>query len=254
LAWDYAHLMSKLNEPVLPGTAASDYERYLRTDELLALQKPASEMVHRDELLFQTIHQTAELWLKLAAAEVETATSHVDRDETWQAVRLLRRANQCLDLVTSGTMMLEHLAPWDYHSVRRALGHGSGFDSPGFRRTHDLSAPLGAAFDRAIARRGIDLGQLYRDSHVHEDLFQIAERLIDWDQRLVAWRTIHLKLVERIIGGQVIGTQGTPVEVLGRRLDVRHFQELWAVRNALTAEAHTSPDVDREEAGDGHGH
>ena len=43
----YAGLMSKLNDPVLPGTAASDYERYLRTDELLALQKPAGEMLPR---------------------------------------------------------------------------------------------------------------------------------------------------------------------------------------------------------------
>jgi len=233
--------MSKLNDPVLPGTAASDYERYLRTDELLALQKPAGEMLHRDELLFQTIHQTAELWLKLAGAEIETATAFIDSDDTWAAVRLLRRANQCLDLVAAGTMMLEHLAPWDYHDVRRALGHGSGFDSPGFRRAHDLSPLLSAAFDRLVARRGLDLAQIYRESHAHEDVFQIAERLIDWDQRLIAWRTVHLKLVERIIGGQVIGTQGTPVEVLGRRLDVRFFPALWDVRNALTAEAQTSP-------------
>ena len=44
-----------------------------------------------------------------------------------------------------------------------------------------------------------------------------------------------------VIGGHVIGTQGTPVEVLGRRLDVRFFPALWDVRNALTAEAQTSP-------------
>jgi hypothetical protein len=31
------------------------------------------------------------------------------------------------------------------------------------------------------------------------------------------------------------------VEVLGRRLDVRFFPALWDIRNALTAEAHTSP-------------
>ena len=55
------------------------------------------------------------------------------------------------------------------------------------------------------------------------------------------WRTLHLKLVERVIGGHVIGTQGTPVEVLGRRLDVRYFPALWDVRNALTDEAETSP-------------
>jgi tryptophan 2,3-dioxygenase len=76
-------------------------------------------------------------------------------------------------------------------------------------------------------------------------VFQVAEALLDWDQRLMLWRTVHLKLVERIIGGHVIGTQGTPVEVLGRRLDVRHFQTLWDVRNTLTEIAHTSPEVHR---------
>src|SRR5688500_18804274 len=38
------------SQPVLPGTARSDYERYLNTDELLALQKTPDEWVHRDEL------------------------------------------------------------------------------------------------------------------------------------------------------------------------------------------------------------
>ena len=60
----------KLSEPVLPGEGGSDYERYLRTDELLALQKGPGEWAHRDELLFQTVHQSSELWLKLATAEV----------------------------------------------------------------------------------------------------------------------------------------------------------------------------------------
>ncbi len=60
---------------MLPGAGASDYERYLRTDELLALQKTAEEWVHRDELLFQTVHQTSELWLKLATTEVDEAAA-----------------------------------------------------------------------------------------------------------------------------------------------------------------------------------
>ena len=54
------------SQPVLAGDAASDYERYLNTDGLLALQKTADEWVHRDELLFQVTHQASELWLKLA--------------------------------------------------------------------------------------------------------------------------------------------------------------------------------------------
>ncbi len=235
--------MSNLHDPVLPGTARTDYERYLRTDELLALQKDPGTAAHRDEILFQVIHQSSELWLKLACFEVETAIGLIDGDEIWSAVRLLRRASDALDLVQANTRMLEHLAPWDYHGVRPSLGHGSGFDSPGFRRTHELSPKLGEAFDRLLVRRRVSLADLYKKSHAHEDLFQTAERLVDWDQRLVLWRDLHLKLVERIIGGQVIGTQGTPVEVLGRRIDLRYFEPLWNVRNALTDEAQTSPEA-----------
>ena len=65
--------MNELAKPVLPGAGGSDYERYLRTDDLLALQKTADEWVHRDELLFQSVHQTSEIWLKLAWNEVEEA-------------------------------------------------------------------------------------------------------------------------------------------------------------------------------------
>ena len=60
--------------PILAGPGASDYERYLRTDELLALQKTPDERAHHDELLFQTVHQSSELWLKLAGEEMELAT------------------------------------------------------------------------------------------------------------------------------------------------------------------------------------
>jgi tryptophan 2,3-dioxygenase len=223
-----------LNDPVLPGAGATDYERYLRTDELLSLQKPASERRHRDELLFQTIHQTSELWLKLASEEIAQATSHVESDALAAAVRLLRRAVDALDIVNQNTRQLAHIAPWDYRSVRQSLGHGSGFDSPGFRKTHELSPKLGQAFTRLLERRGLTLVEIYQDSAAHEEVFQLAERLLDWDERLIFWRGLHLKMVERIIGGHVIGTQGTPVEVLAKRIDVRYFPELWDVRNELT--------------------
>jgi len=72
--------MADRHEPVLPGTAATDYERYLRTDELLSLQRTAADVVHRDEHLFQAVHQSSELWLKLACLEIETATTLVDED------------------------------------------------------------------------------------------------------------------------------------------------------------------------------
>src|SRR3954453_7751454 len=86
-------------KPILPGPGASDYERYLRTDELLVLQKTPEEMLHRDEALFQTVHQSSELWLKLAVFETEEAIARIGADDLVLAVRLLGRADHCVILV-----------------------------------------------------------------------------------------------------------------------------------------------------------
>ena len=50
----------------------------------------------------------------------------------------------------------------------------------------------------------------------HEELYQLAEALIELDERAQTWRIRHYRVVARVIGDSVIGTQGTPVEVLGR--------------------------------------
>ena len=97
--------------PILPGKGASDYERYLRTDELLSLQKKPEDRVHRDELLFQTVHQTSELWLKFADSEVVEATRLVDADELLEAGRLMRRGLMCMQFVTRQLDMLDQLDP-----------------------------------------------------------------------------------------------------------------------------------------------
>src|SRR5205085_2686751 len=190
--------MDDLSRPILAGTAATDYERYLRTDELLALQRTPEEVVHRDEHLFQTVHQSSELWLKLACLELEQATELMAADAVDAAVRLLRRASDCMDLLIAQIHMLEHMSPGDYAIVRTALGHGAGFDSPGFRRVHRVSPPAGAAFDALLARRGVALIDVYRRGYELEDLYQLAERLLTWDERSILWRFHHLKVVERI--------------------------------------------------------
>jgi tryptophan 2,3-dioxygenase len=40
--------------------------------------------------------------------------------------------------------------------------------------------------------------------------------------------------VARVIGDEVVGTQGTPVELLGGLIKQRFFPELWQARNRLT--------------------
>ena len=140
------------SEPILAGDGASDYERYLNTDALLALQKTADEWVHRDELLFQTVHQSSELWLKLAWNDVEAATAHLGADEIAPALRLLRRATLCLRYATDQLDMLEHMSPWEYQEIRKVLGHGSGFDSPGWRELRRVVPPSARLFTRSASR------------------------------------------------------------------------------------------------------
>jgi tryptophan 2,3-dioxygenase len=228
------------SQPLLPGDAPSDYERYLRTDELLSLQKPPEEQSHPDELLFQTVHQSSELWLKLATTEIARATEHVRAGEIAAAVRLLRRSALCMQYATAQLDMLEQMSPWEYQTIRRVLGHGSGFDSPGFRQIRRVSPALGDAFDDAVREAGLALDDVYVHGREHEELYQLAEGLIDWDERVATWRVRHYKTVARIIGDKVVGTQGTPVEVLGRLVHKQLFPDLWEVRNRLTALAKES--------------
>jgi len=223
------------SEPILAGDGASDYERYLNTDALLALQKTANEWVHRDELLFQTVHQSSELWLKLAWNDVEAATAHVGANEVEPALRLLRRATLCIRFATEQLDMLEHMSPWEYQEIRKVLGHGSGFDSPGWRELRRVVPPLGQAFHALREQARLSLTDVYVKGRENEELYQLAEAVIELDERINFWRIRHYKVVARVIGDSVVGTQGTPVEVLGRLIQHVFFPELWRVRNELTA-------------------
>jgi tryptophan 2,3-dioxygenase len=223
------------SQPILGGEGASDYERYLRTDELLALQKGPDEQVHRDELLFQTVHQASELWLKLAWNEVAEATRLLEQKELAPAERLLRRAVEAVQYVIGQLDMLEQMSPWEYQSIRKVLGHGSGFDSPGFREIRKVTPQLGQAFHALLREEGLNVVELYRQGREREDLYQLAELLIAWDERVSLWRMRHYLVVARVIGDEVVGTQGTPVELLGSLIKQRFYPELWQARNRLTA-------------------
>jgi tryptophan 2,3-dioxygenase len=230
-----AHETEDYSKPVLAGDAPSDYERYLRTDKLLALQKGPDEWVHRDELLFQVTHQSSELWLKLAWSDAGEAARLVEEGDIAAALRLLRRSALCLRFVTDQLDMLERMDPWEYQEIRKVLGHGSGFDSPGWNEFRRVLPRLGQAFHDARRAAGLSVEDLYVYGREHEELYQLAEALLELDERAQLWRMRHYQVVARTIGDKVVGTQGTPVELLGRLVTKTSYPELWEVRNALTA-------------------
>jgi tryptophan 2,3-dioxygenase len=229
--------MNDKTKPILPGKGASDYERYLRTDELLALQKPPAEFLHKDEMTFQVIHQASELLLKGVAWELARARNHIEEGDFGNATRLIRRANQMLEYPISTLHVLETITPYDYHLIRAGLGHGSGLDSPGFLSLLHIGPRLGEAFYVQLHKTKITVDDLYRRHEEFFGLHDVAERMLDFDERVHLFRFHHLKLAQRIIGGGVVGTMGTPVEVLHQRMEHFFYKELWDVRNQITAKA-----------------
>jgi tryptophan 2,3-dioxygenase len=131
--------------------------------------------------------------------------------------------------------------------IRAGLGHGSGLDSPGFLALLHIGPRLGDAFFDQLGRAGLTVEQLYRRHAEFFGLHEVAECLLDFDEKVQLFRFHHLKLAQRIIGGGVIGTMGTPVEVLRQRQEHLFYKAMWDVRNEITARINE----EREKAGGG---
>ncbi|WP_119387814.1 tryptophan 2,3-dioxygenase [Taklimakanibacter lacteus] len=75
--------------------------------------------------------------------------------------------------------------------------------------------------------------EIYRDPARHWELYELAEKLVDFEDYFRRWRFNHVTTVERVIGFKR-GTGGTSgVAYLRRMLEVVLFPELWDVRTEL---------------------
>ncbi|MEG3154117.1 tryptophan 2,3-dioxygenase [Sphingomonas sp. RB1R13] len=248
--------------------AGVTYADYLSLDQLLSAQHPKSDL--HDEMLFIVIHQTKELWLKQMLHEVRLAVALVRTDRFAEAYKALSRVSRIQSVMTLSWDVLATLTPVDYSRFRHVLGTSSGFQSAQFRELEfrlglkdarfldhaeggaegrvKLEAALAepSLWDEAVAalaRAGFETGDeaaiaaawlaVYRDSERWFDLYQLAEKLVDIDDALAAWRHKHLLTVSRIIGGKP-GTGGSAgAAYLASTLAKRAFPALWDLRTQL---------------------
>ena len=239
--------------------AGMTYAEYLHLDDLLSAQRPLSDL--HDEMLFIVIHQTKELWLKQMLHEVALSIALVESDRFAEAYKALSRVSRIQSVMTLSWDVLATLTPVDYSAFRHVLGTSSGFQSAQFREleyrlgikdpkflefyeggtdgharlTRALAEPsLWEVADAARARAGAG-GWLavYQDADRWFELYQLAEKLVDVDDALAAWRHKHVLTVERIIGMKR-GTGGSAgAAYLRSTLDKRAFPELWSLRTDL---------------------
>ncbi len=75
--------------------------------------------------------------------------------------------------------------------------------------------------------------QIYQNPEQHWNYYELAEKLVDFEDYFRRWRFNHVTTVERVIGFKK-GTGGTGgVSYLKRMLEVELFPELWQVRTVL---------------------
>jgi tryptophan 2,3-dioxygenase len=210
------------------GRGELDYEVYLHTRELLALQTPRDALVVPDELVFQVLHQTQELWLKCAAFEAANLVEELDGEAIFGALSALDRIVLMQRNLQDQIRVLFTLSPAQFHTIRRSLGNGSGLESPGYNQVLAAADAAGAALERLLARRGATLLDVYRAQDGHPDLHRVCEGFVDWDAAFQSWLIEHFTLVRRTLGidKTVRGLDGFPTVALGARMMRPLFAEL----------------------------
>ncbi len=112
------------------------YGDYLKLDQVLSAQHPLSNQ--HDEMLFIIIHQSSELWLKLAGHELTNALECIKDNNFGPAFKVIARVKQIFIQLTQSWNILSTLTPSDYLKFRDDLGRSSGFQSYGYRKLEFL--------------------------------------------------------------------------------------------------------------------
>jgi len=113
--------------------APLSYNKYLRVQDLIALQECLSDPAHHDELLFITVHQAYELWFKQILHELDAAVSFLSEDRLAAASRAIQRVVEIEKLLVAQIHILETMTPISFLGFRDQLNPASGFQSMQFR-------------------------------------------------------------------------------------------------------------------------
>src|SRR5207249_1331882 len=136
------------------------YSSYLRLDDLLACQSPATG--EHDELLFVIIHQVYELWFKQILHEAALLQRRLEDGNSAGALHTARRIAKILKTIVGQLDILETMTPRQFASFRPELGTASGFQSNQFRELEvvlgrrDFASDIGdERLTAAINRRSV---------------------------------------------------------------------------------------------------
>lgn len=132
---------------------------------------------------------------------------------------------------------LDKPTPYD-HFIRHLAREDSGvFKVPAEMLSRDTSQPhevnSGCVDALEVLYRVYDDAQAKGRGERYFAQYRVAEHLLEFDEKVAIWRFHHVKMVERMIGGQT-GTGGSSgAKYLWSTLERPLYPDLWAVRNRL---------------------
>jgi tryptophan 2,3-dioxygenase len=123
------------------------YWEYIKVEELLSLQgglEPDDRSLSNDEVMFITIHQIEELWMKLVLRELVSARNlfvqvPVPEVSLAAAVRGIHRMTEVMKFAGEHFALMETLTTRDYLAFRDKLNPASGFQSAQLREIEILA-------------------------------------------------------------------------------------------------------------------
>jgi tryptophan 2,3-dioxygenase len=215
---------------------------YVRTDQLEPCFKIFARVAHIQRMLF-------EQW---AVLETMTPSEYLTfRDALGKSSGFQSYQYRALEFMLGnkdGNMLLPHRGTPDVHAwLEPRLRQPSIYDE--FLR---LLRRRGYPIPDAVVER--DWTQpytkhegvmavfktVYEAPEKHWEAYEMAEKLVDVEERFQLWRFRHMKTVHRIIGHKM-GTGGSSgVSFLQRALSLTFFPELWDVRTELTSPTTTT--------------
>jgi tryptophan 2,3-dioxygenase len=207
----------------------------IRTDDL----RPAFKMLTRVARIFEQLNNAWDVLRTMTPSEYTRFRSALGQSsgfQSWQyrAIEFLA-GNRNLAMLKPHAHRpeimerLEAILAWpSLYDEALLLLHRNGFDIGAdaarrdWRETRRPSEAVVAAWR-----------EVYRQPERHWALYELAEKLVDFEDYFRRWRFNHVTTVERIIGLKrgTGGTQG--VSYLRRMLEVELFPELWKVRTEL---------------------
>jgi tryptophan 2,3-dioxygenase len=209
--------------------------RHVATDTVA----PAMKMLARVSRIFEQLNNSWDVLRTMTPSDYTHFRRELGQSSGFQSWQyrlieyMLGNRNHAMlrphahDARVTDLLVAELAAPSFYDEVLR-FAHRAGIAMPlpilsrDVRQTHVCNEEVTTAWRN-----------VYEAPDAHWQLYELAEKLVDFEDYFRRWRFNHVTTVERVIGFKR-GTGGTGgVSYLKRMLEIELFPELWRVRTVL---------------------